>query len=273
MMRPSYQTAATSNLLAAEERVRRSEISLVKSSDEVRACQLNRTNLKSRAQDLKDRRDKSKNTLSQIDLIALEKTVNLSKSARDKANIENETSKILFHEAEKKLDEASSIAELSFEKKHASETEITRLQAEIDALRYLLSDDLNENERPVIDQLKVLEGMEAALSSALADELSAPVGRGSTKFYKQCKSNRLGPPPHKVTHKLHFWRHRAQNCIAGVGVIDDIEMPRFPAETFNRSSCTERVIYGGGMVLFGKQLNQIKSQIESANVVALQPSN
>ena len=46
-----HQTAATSNLLAAEERVRRSEISLVKSSDEVRACQLNRTNLKSRAQD------------------------------------------------------------------------------------------------------------------------------------------------------------------------------------------------------------------------------
>ena len=52
---------------------------------------------------------------------------------------------------------------------------MTRLQAEIDALQYLLADFGDNESRPIADQLSVSDGMETPLASYLADELSAPV--------------------------------------------------------------------------------------------------
>ena len=60
----------------------------------------------------------------------------------------------------------------------------TRLQAEIDALGYLLTGPDDSQDVPILDSLTVGDGMEKALTAYLAEELTAPAGSGETAYWR-----------------------------------------------------------------------------------------
>ena len=102
---------------------------------------------------------------------------------------------------------------------------MTRLQAEIDALQYLLADLGNHDAAPIADQLSVSDGMETALAAYLADELSAPVGSGNQGFWREGSKASLSPPDGTIPLVDFVTGAPALAAsLAGVGVVDDASM-------------------------------------------------
>ena len=99
---------------------------------------------------------------------------------------------------------------------------MTRLQAEIDALQYLLADLGDHDAAPIADQLSVSDGMETALAAYLADELSAPVGSGNQGFWREGSKASLSPPDGTIPLADFVTGAPALAAsLAGVGVVDD----------------------------------------------------
>ena len=109
---------------------------------------------------------------------------------------------------------------------------MTRLQAEIDALQYLLADLGDHDAAPIADQLSVSDGMETALAGYLADELSAPVGSGNQGFWREGSKASLSPPDGTMPLADFVTGAPALAAsLAGVGVVNDAST----AETFQFS--------------------------------------
>ena len=107
--------------------------------------------------------------------------------------------------ADTELTAATAAAEAAETARRDSAAQIARLQAEIDALQYLLADQDDGEARPVIDQLSVRDGMETALAAYLADELSLPVGGGRRGYWQSAPqktdlSRQLAPPPWPIMY-------------------------------------------------------------------------
>ena len=99
---------------------------------------------------------------------------------------------------------------------------MTRLQAEIDALQYLLADLGDHDAAPIADQLSVSDGMETALAGYLADELAAPVGSGNQGFWREGSKASLSPPDGTMPLADFVTGAPALAAsLAGVGVVDD----------------------------------------------------
>ena len=124
--------------------------------------------------------------------------------------------------AEQALTDADAAAESALNAKRDSESHMTRLQAEIDALQYLLADLGDHDAAPIADQLSVSDGMETALAGYLADELSAPVGSGNQGFWREGSKASLSPPDGTIPLADFVTGAPALAAsLAGVGVVDD----------------------------------------------------
>ena len=124
--------------------------------------------------------------------------------------------------AEQALTDANAAAESALNAKRDSESHMTRLQAEIDALQYLLADLGDHDAAPIADQLSVSDGMETALAGYLADELAAPVGSGNQGFWREGSKASLSPPDGTMPLADFVTGAPALAAsLAGVGVVDD----------------------------------------------------
>ena len=135
-----------------------------------------------------------------------------------------------FHAANKALETAdtelttaTAAAEAAETARRDSAAQIVRLQAEIDALQYLLADQEDGEVRPVIDQLAVRGGMEIALAAYLAEELSLPVGAGRRGYWQSTPQKTDLQPPVGTTALADYVSGvlALTTSLAGVGVIDD----------------------------------------------------
>ena len=96
------------------------------------------------------------------------------------------------------------------------------LSADQSCQQYLLA-DLGDNEaEPIVDQLSVSDGMETALASYLADELSAPVGSGTQGFWREGSSTNLSTPNGTIPLADFVTGAPALTAsLAGVGIVED----------------------------------------------------
>ena len=104
-----------------------------------------------------------------------------------------------------------------------AEANLTRLQAEIDALQFLLADTGNPDEVPVADLLSVKDGMEDALAAYLADELGAPIDAGDHSYWRTLSTKSDLSPPEGSLPLANFIEGTSglTATLAGVGVVDD----------------------------------------------------
>ena len=126
--------------------------------------------------------------------------------------------------ANTELTAATAAAEAAETARRDSAAQIARLQAEVDALQYLLTDQDDGEARPVIDQLSVRDGMETALAAYLADELSLPVGGGRRGYWQSAPQKTDLHPPAGTTALTDYVSGvpALVTALAGVGVIEDL---------------------------------------------------
>ena len=188
------QAAAKDVLEAARLTASQNEANLAETSAALRAAATTRNSLASRKQDIKNRIQSANTALEQLSLETLLAQASQSDQAKQETEADFMAAKSALEAAEQALTDANSAAESALNAKRDSESHMTRLQAEIDALQYLLADLGDHDAAPIADQLSVSDGMETALAGYLADELSAPVGSGNQGFWREGSKASLSPP-------------------------------------------------------------------------------
>ena len=191
----SPQQAAEKDVLeAARLTANQNEANLAEASAVLRAAATTRNSLASHKQDIENRIQSANTALEQLSLETLLAHASQSDQAKQETEADFMAAKSAFEVAEQALTDANSAAESALNAKRDSESHMTRLQAEIDALQYLLADLGDHDAAPIADQLSVSDGMETALAGYLADELSAPVGSGNQGFWREGSKASLSPP-------------------------------------------------------------------------------
>jgi chromosome segregation protein len=178
--------------------------------------------LASRKQDIENRIQSANAALAQLSLETLLAEASQSDQAKQETEADFMAAKSALETAEQTLTDANAAAESALNAKRDSESHMTRLQAEIDALQYLLADLGDHDAAPIADQLSVSDGMETALAGYLADELSAPVGSGNQGFWREGSKASLSPPDGTMPLADFVTGAPALAAsLAGVGVVDD----------------------------------------------------
>ena len=188
------QAAAKDFLEAARLTASQNEANLAETSAALRAAATTRNSLASRKQDIENRTQSANAALAQLSLETLLAEASQSDQAKRETEADFMAAKSALEAAEQALTDANAAAESALNAKRDSDSHKTRLQAEIDALQYLLADLGKHDAAPIADQLSVSDGMETALAAYLADELSAPVGSGNQGFWREGSKASLSPP-------------------------------------------------------------------------------
>ena len=176
----------------------------------------------SRKQDIENRIQSANAALAQLSLETLLAEASQSDQAKQETEADFMAAKSALEAAEQTLTDANAAAESALNAKRDSESHMTRLQAEIDALQYLLADLGDHDAAPIADQLSVSDGMETALAGYLADELAAPVGSGNQGFWREGSKASLSPPDGTMPLADFVTGAPALAAsLAGVGVVDD----------------------------------------------------
>ncbi len=176
----------------------------------------------SRKQDIENRIQSANAALAQLSLETLLAEASQSDQAKQETEADFMAAKSALETAEQTLTDANAAAESALNAKRDSESHMTRLQAEIDALQYLLADLGDHDAAPIADQLSVSDGMETALAGYLADELAAPVGSGNQGFWREGSKASLSPPDGTMPLADFVTGAPALAAsLAGVGVVDD----------------------------------------------------
>ena len=216
------QAAAKDVLEAARLTASQNEANLAETSAALRAAATTRNSLASRKQDIENRIQSANAALAQLSLENLLAEANQSDQAKQETEADFMAAKSALEAAEQALTDADAAAESALNAKRDSESHMTRLQAEIDALQYLLADLSDHDAAPIADQLSVSNGMETALAGYLADELSAPVGSGNQGFWREGSKASLSPPDGTIPLADFVTGAPALAAsLAGVGVVDD----------------------------------------------------
>ena len=162
----------------------RAEASLADAAAEVRAAAARRDALATRVRDLETRLATANGSLGGISLTELETEAAAAEAALADATTRSETAQ----RDRQAADEVFVAAQQDVETRTAAQREAagicTRLQAEIDALGYLLTGPDDSKDVPILDSLTVSDGMEKALTACLAEELTAPAGSGETAYWR-----------------------------------------------------------------------------------------
>ena len=216
------QAAARDVLDAARMTANQNEANLAETSAALRAAATTRDSLASRKQDIENRIQSANAALAQLSLETMLAEASQSDQVKQETEVDFMAAKSALEAAEKALTDANAAAESALNAKRDSESHMTRLQAEIDALQYLLADLGDQDAAPIADQLSVSDGMETALASYLADELSAPIGSGIQGFWREGSKASLSPPDGTIPLADFVTGAPALAAsLAGVGVVDD----------------------------------------------------
>ncbi len=216
------QLAARHTLDTARTNANQNDANLAEASAALRAAATTRSSLASRKHDIDERITSATNALSNLSLETLLSDADQSHRKKKEAEEDCVAAKTALEISEQALNNANLAFEATLSAKRDSESHMTRLQAEIDALQYLLADLGDNNAAPIVDQLSVRDGMETALAGYLADELSAPIGGGVHGYWREGCSPSLTAP--KGTIPLANFVTGAPALaasLAGVGIIED----------------------------------------------------
>ncbi|MDA8717032.1 chromosome segregation protein SMC [Alphaproteobacteria bacterium] len=221
------QAAAKDVLEAARLTASQNETNLAETGAALRAAATTRNSLASRKQDIENRIQSATAALAQLSLETLLAEASQSDQAKQETEADFMVAKSALEAAEQALTDANAAAESALNAKRDSESRMARLQAEIDALQYLLADLGDHDAAPIADQLSVSDGMETALAGYLADELSAPVGSGNQGFWREGGKASLSPPDGTVPLADFVTGAPALAAsLAGVGVVDNASIAK-----------------------------------------------
>ena len=183
--------AANLELEVARESARLADAALAEASAKLRAAATTRAALANRIADLNNRKNAAESALTALDISKMAEQAKTAQEALATAETTHEGRRAALDKAEHSLADAQAGTESAINAQRDAEAQLTRLQAEIDALQFLLADTGNPDEVPVADLLSVRDGMEDALAAYLADELSAPVDAGDPAIGAASAPNRI----------------------------------------------------------------------------------
>ena len=219
------QAAAAAALEDARTTSRQLDATLAEASAALRAAATTRSTLTNRLSDLTNRQTAATAALAQLSLDDLAAAAAASHDSKLAAEADFAAATAALEAAETSLAQTSAAADSALTARRDGEAQLTRLQAEIDALQYLLADTGDTDASPIADQLSVRDGMEAALAGYFADELSAPVDQGRNGFWRNgASAGDLQPPDGTVPLADYVSGAPALTAaLAGVGIVDDAD--------------------------------------------------
>ena len=214
--------AALATLATVREEANAADAALADAAGKVRAAASTRQALATRIADLERRIAAADAALAEISLDELDKAAADATAALAGAETESAKTAAALAAAETALGEAQATADVAMAAQREAATRTARLQAEIDALGYLLEGPDGSSDTPILDSLTVSDGMEKALTSYLADELSAPAGSGETAYWRGGAGiDGLTPPAGSRPLADYIKGARELNAaLAGVGIVD-----------------------------------------------------
>ena len=198
------------------------EAQLADAAAQVRAAAATREALSRRIADLEARLAAASAALADISLQALETEAGKTQADLASASEAADTARRQLDTAESVFADAQQAAETALVVQRDATTATARIQAEIDALSYLLTGPDDSADTPILDSLTVAGGMEKALTAYLAEELAAPAGSGETAYWRGgADAGRLAPPDGS-TPLADFVSGAPEliTTLAGVGVVD-----------------------------------------------------
>ena len=218
----SLRSAAVTALAGAGEEANAADAALADAAGKVRAAASTRQTLANRTADLERRIASAEQNLAGISLDELEAAASEAATALTGAEVDAEQAATVLAAAETALADSQTAFDTAMATQREAATHSARLQAEIDALGYLLEGPDGSDDTPILDSLTVSDGMEKALTSCLADELSAPAGTGETAYWRGGgDAAGLAPPDGSRPLAAHIRGAKELSAaLAGVGIVD-----------------------------------------------------
>ena len=215
--------AAHGELETARASANTAEAALADASALLRSAATSRNGLTTRLNDLLARREKASRNLADLSLDTLGAQTKVSSAGLVEAEADFTNARNRLEKVEATLGDAQTLADTTKADERETEAQITRIQAEIDALEYLLADSGDNEDTPIVDQLSVEEGMETALAAYLADELTAPADAGTHSYWRDGMAHGDLTPPEGTLPLGDFVSGSNALCraLAGVGVVED----------------------------------------------------
>ncbi|MGB1863291.1 MAG: AAA family ATPase, partial [Candidatus Puniceispirillum sp.] len=215
--------AARIELETARAQANSAEAALADASALLRSAATSRNGLTTRLNDLLARREKATQNLADLSLDALGTQTKISSDGLIKAEADFADAQKALERVESTLGNAQTLADTTKADEREIEAQITRIQAEIDALEYLLADSGDNEDTPIVDQLSVKDDMETALAAYLADELTAPADAGTQSYWRDGMSHSDLTPPEGTLPLADFvsGSNALNTALAGVGVAED----------------------------------------------------
>ncbi|MGB1872894.1 MAG: AAA family ATPase [Candidatus Puniceispirillaceae bacterium] len=213
---------AAQRLATVREETSQTEAQLADAAAQVRAAAATRQALATRIADLEGRLATAAEALADISLESLEQEVTQTQADFTSAGEAADTARQKLDAAEAAFAEAQQAAEATLAARRDAATATARLQAEIDALSYLLTGPDGSADTPILDSLTVSDGMEKALTAYLAEELAAPAGTGETAYWRGGADAASLAPPDGTLPLTDFVSGAPElaTALAGVGVVE-----------------------------------------------------
>ncbi len=228
---------ALERLEIIKEEVAQREERINELTEEVAQSAAKRTSLESRISELDAQVQKL--NLRQTDLMSQKEDLESDRTSEDEvmeaeARVEELQERHLQQEeaielAEQQRSEAQQAVQSSLENLRECEAIIAKLEAEEDALAELLDPQENDAGKPILDDVSVTPGYEAALGSAVGDDLSAPCDTEAALHWKKLPelSQKLDLPAH-VDTLSDYAKGPAEltRRLTQIGVVDTAEQAR-----------------------------------------------
>jgi chromosome segregation protein len=184
---------ALERLEIIKEEVTQREERLNRLTEEVAQSEARRTSLQRRQSEIETQLEKNKTRQDDLSRqkLELEATrISSDELAHAEAKLEELSERRLEQEesieqAEEKRTLAQQQVQETLDALRACQSVLTKLEAEEDALAELLDPKEREAGKPVLDEVSVQPGFEAALGSALGDDLSAPCDPHANLHWQQ----------------------------------------------------------------------------------------
>ena len=223
------QESAAAELAAIRAEQELADTALADAVGRVRAAASTRAALTARIADLQSRRQAAEAALNAISLEELHQVAAAAQAALQEAETANGRDADALAAADIALADAQKASEAATTLHREADIRSTRLQAEIDALGYLLAGEDGSGDVPIADKLTVSGGMEQALTACLADELSSPAGAGEASYWRGGVVPEGLSPPEKTRPLAGFVSGAPEltAALAGIGIVDSSAEAQF----------------------------------------------
>ena len=213
--------AAAAVLTEVRAAANAADAALADAAAKVRAAASTRQALTLRLADLRSRLETAKSSLAGISIDEWKDAASAAVAALQAAETSATDARAALEKSDSDLAHAEVASEMARSAQREASTLTTRLQAEIDALGYLLTPE-GGDEVPISDSLTVSGDMEGALTAYLADELSVPAGEGEMAYWRGGATADGLQPPAGSTPLADFVTGAPElaAALAGVGVVD-----------------------------------------------------